>query len=155
MIPQTANQQNCLIDIKTGEEFIFPFGVSIQRGKTVSTRATRRIDSTRRCQDLVRRLGVQAQTISVSFVLNRLDVDINTIPQIESLVGREFELYFNQFLYGEFCVIESTFALTLDGVSGLTALSVTLSLTERFVKPAQPPKIDISVLHRGNEYDFV
>lgn len=146
MIPQTTKKQNCLVDINTNEEFIFPFGVSIQRGKTVSTRATRRIDSTRRCQDLVRRLGVQAQTISVSFALNRLDVDINTIPQIESLVGREFELFFNQFFYGEFCVIESTFALTLDGVSGLTALSVTLSLTERFKRPAMPPKIDIHTL---------
>lgn len=150
MIPQTANKQNCLIDIKTGEEFIFPFGVSIQRGKTVSTRPTRRVDGTRRSQNLVRRLGVQAQTVSISFVLNRPDIDVNTIPQIEALAGREVELYFNQFLYGEFCVIESTFSMTLDGVSGLTSLSVNLSLTERFVKPAQPPKIDISVLHRGN-----
>lgn len=146
MIPRIANKfQNCLIDLNTNEEFDFPFGVSLQRGVSVLTRETRRVDGSKKSQNLFRRLGVQAQRITVTYNLLRDEINVKTLPTLESLAGREVELYFNQYMYGEFCVVEVTLTPALDGVAGITNIGVSLSLTERH-KVIQPPKIYVSTL---------
>lgn len=125
------------IDEQNQIEFVGAGQLSIGAGLQLDSRFA--YDYSKKPQSITRRKKKTARTATVTMQVARnvLAPDINLFEVVESfegIAGQTGDLYWNEAREGSFCVRSVSFSFAVDAVDIISAVQVSLELTESYQK---------------------
>ncbi|MBR4986454.1 MAG: hypothetical protein IKY83_12030 [Proteobacteria bacterium] len=132
------------IDEQNQLEFVGTGQISIGDGMQLDQRYAN--DYSKRPQSIVRRRKKTARTATVTLQIARsaLMPELNVFDVVDdfsALAGQTGDLYWNEAREGKFCVRGVSFSFALDAVDIVSAVQVSLELTESYTPEAKKKRV--------------